>query len=58
VELAALAHLLVEDPVLRRTVVAAQRTRRKEFLPEAILPSFLEVVRRLTGEVAEVRAAS
>ena len=55
---AALAHLLVEDSELRRTVSAGQRRRRLDFLPEAVLPSFLELLRKLTGEAAEVRAAS
>jgi hypothetical protein len=56
-EVAALAHLLIEDTGLRRTVLDAQRTRRKDFLPEAIVPSFLDVVRRLTGDAARVRTA-
>src|SRR5207237_8067580 len=37
-EVAALAHLLIEDGVLRRKIVTAQRERRKEFLPETIPP--------------------
>jgi glycosyltransferase involved in cell wall biosynthesis len=49
-ELAALAHMLVEDRALRRTVIAAQRVRRSAFLPEAILPALLELVARLGGE--------
>jgi glycosyltransferase involved in cell wall biosynthesis len=46
-ELAALAHLLVVDAPLRRTVIAAQRARRLAFLPEAILPILVELVSRL-----------
>jgi glycosyltransferase involved in cell wall biosynthesis len=49
-ELAALAHMLVEDRSLRRTVIAAQRARRSAFLPEAILPKLLELLARLGGE--------
>jgi hypothetical protein len=48
-ELAALAHLLVEDRALRQTVIAAQRTRRPAFLPKAILPVLLELVSKLGG---------
>jgi glycosyltransferase involved in cell wall biosynthesis len=57
-ELAALARLLVEDPVLRRKALAAQRERRAAFLPEAVLPSFVEFVRELTSGKREARAAS
>jgi len=46
-ELAALAHMMVEDHSLRRAVLAAQRTRRPAFLPEAVLPSLLELLERL-----------
>lgn len=46
-ELAALAHMLVEDRALRKKVIAAQRARRSAFLPEAILPSLLELLGRL-----------
>ena len=46
-ELAALAHLLVTDPALRRKVLAAQRARRPAFLPEAILPVLMQLVERL-----------
>jgi glycosyltransferase involved in cell wall biosynthesis len=46
-EVAALAHLLVEDRALRRKVIGAQRQRRKGFLPEAVLPSLLDLIRRL-----------
>jgi glycosyltransferase involved in cell wall biosynthesis len=46
-ELGALAHLMVEDRALRRTVIAAQRTRRVSFLPESTLPSLLELLARL-----------
>jgi len=49
-ELAALAHMLVEDRALRRTVIAAQRARRSAFLPEAILPALLELLGRLGAE--------
>jgi glycosyltransferase involved in cell wall biosynthesis len=46
-ELGALAHLMVEDRALRRTVIAAQRARRLAFLPEGTLPSLLELLARL-----------
>jgi glycosyltransferase involved in cell wall biosynthesis len=46
-ELAALAHLLVEDATLRNTVIAAQRARRLAFLPEASLPILMELVSKL-----------
>ncbi len=49
-ELAALAHMLVEDRALRRKVIAAQRARRAAFLPEAILPALLELLARLGAE--------
>jgi glycosyltransferase involved in cell wall biosynthesis len=49
-ELAALAHMLVEDRALRRTVIAAQRKRRSAFLPEAVLPALLELLARLEGD--------
>ena len=58
-EVAALAHLLVEDGPLRRTVVEAQRRRRRDFLPEATLPAFLELLRALGNEdLAEARVVS
>ena len=57
-ELAALAHLLVEDRALRAKVIAAQRTRRLDFLPEASLPAFFEMIRAITGEASSTRAAS
>ena len=57
-ELAALAHLLVEDPELRKTVLAAQRIRRRDFLPEVVLPAFFELIRAMTGDASTVRAAS
>jgi len=49
-EVAALAHMLVEDRSLRRTVIAAQRARRSAFLPEAILTALLELLGRLGAE--------
>jgi hypothetical protein len=57
-ELAALAHLLVEDHALRRTVIAAQRARRSAFLPEAILPVLLELLSRLGAEACDQIAVS
>jgi glycosyltransferase involved in cell wall biosynthesis len=41
-ELAALAHLLVQDQELRRKLIASQRARRDAFLPETLLPAFLD----------------
>jgi glycosyltransferase involved in cell wall biosynthesis len=58
IELGALAHLLVEDPQLRGRVLDAQRARRQDFLPEAVLPSFLELLRAMGGEISAVRAVS
>lgn len=49
-ELAALAHMLVEDRALRRKVIAAQRARRTVFLPEAILPALLDLIARLDAQ--------
>jgi hypothetical protein len=49
-EVAALAHLLIEDRNLRDKVVAAQRARRAAFLPEALLPAFLDLMRAITGD--------
>ncbi len=46
-EIAALAHLLVTDHGLRRKVLAAQRARRTAFLPEAVLPTLLDLIGRL-----------
>ena len=57
-ELAALAHLLVTDPALRRTVLAAQRARRPAFLPEAILPVLMGLVARLGADVLKAQPAS
>jgi glycosyltransferase involved in cell wall biosynthesis len=57
-EIAALAHLLVEDAGLRRKVVEAQARRRVDFLPEKVLPRFIELVEALTGEPSSVRAVS
>ena len=54
-ELAAFAHLLVEDRDLRRKVLEAQRRRRSTFLPEAVLPSLLQLLARL-GVGDEVEA--
>jgi glycosyltransferase involved in cell wall biosynthesis len=56
-EVAALAHLLVENRDLRGKIVAAQRARREDFLPSAVLPKFLRLIDALDGDVA-VRAAS
>jgi glycosyltransferase involved in cell wall biosynthesis len=50
-ELAALAQLLVEDRELRRKVLEAQRKRRAAFLPEAILPSLLELLGKLSPDL-------
>jgi glycosyltransferase involved in cell wall biosynthesis len=49
-EVAALAHLLVDDGSLRHKIIAAQRQRRKGFLPEAVLPSLLDLIGRLDSE--------
>jgi glycosyltransferase involved in cell wall biosynthesis len=57
-EVAALAHLLVEDADLRNKVIAAQGFRRRDFLPEAVLPAFLDLLGAMTGEAGGVRAAS
>jgi glycosyltransferase involved in cell wall biosynthesis len=57
VELAALARLLVEDGELRRKVVASQRSRRSAFLPEAILPTFLNLVQAMDEDATTTRAA-
>jgi glycosyltransferase involved in cell wall biosynthesis len=46
-ELAALAHMLIEDEALRRTVLDAQRERRTAFLPEAILPTLLGLLAKI-----------
>ena len=54
-ELAALAHMLVEDRALRRKVVAAQRARRTAFLPEAILPALLDLLARLGAETRSAK---
>ena len=56
-ELAALAHLMVEDKALRRKVIAAQRARRQDFLPEAILPILLELLSRMGLGSSEKRPA-
>ena len=45
--LAAFAHILVTDPGLREKLIAAQRTRRLEFLPDKVLPKVMEIVDRL-----------
>jgi glycosyltransferase involved in cell wall biosynthesis len=59
VEVAALAHLLIEDGPLRRTVLDAQRRRRRDFLPDATLSSLLELLRALgAADVAESRVGS
>ena len=57
-ELAALAHMLVEDRALRRAILAAQRARRSAFLPEAILPALLELLARLGMEGRNLRPAT
>jgi glycosyltransferase involved in cell wall biosynthesis len=57
-ELAALARLMVEDAALHRTILAAQRARRRAFLPEAVLPSLLDYVKDLVGGPFPARAAS
>jgi len=57
-ELAALVRLLIEDVDLRDKVLAEQRTRRRDFLPEAVLPAFLDLLRTMMGEASPVRAAS
>jgi glycosyltransferase involved in cell wall biosynthesis len=49
-ELAALAHLLVEERQLRRKVIASQQVRRTAFLPEALLPSYLDLFKTLGGD--------
>jgi glycosyltransferase involved in cell wall biosynthesis len=58
-EVAALAHLLIEEGPLRRTIVEAQRRRRRDFLPDATLSSLLELLRALgADDVAETRVVS
>jgi glycosyltransferase involved in cell wall biosynthesis len=58
-EVAALAHLLIEDGPLRRTIVEAQRRRRRDFLPDATLSSLLDLLRALgVDHVAEARVVS
>jgi glycosyltransferase involved in cell wall biosynthesis len=57
-EVAALAHILVEDVELRRKVLEAQAKRREEFLPEKTLPAFVDLVANLTGEETSVCAVS
>lgn len=51
-ELAALAHLLVEERELRQKVIDAQRKRRSTFLPEALLPSLLDLLAKLGSTAA------
>lgn len=46
-ELAALAHIMVQDEELRRKVIAAQRARRPAFLPEAVLPILQDLLVRM-----------
>ena len=50
-ELAALAHLLITDRVLRRKIVTAQRTQRLVFLPDAVRPILQQVVKELVASV-------
>ena len=57
-ELAALAHLLVEDQALRARVVATQKARRRTYLPEFVLPAFVDLLEKLTGGAQHARAAS
>jgi glycosyltransferase involved in cell wall biosynthesis len=57
-EVAALARLIVEDDALRRKIIAPQRSRRRAFLPEAVLPSLLAFVGDLAGEITAPRGAT
>jgi glycosyltransferase involved in cell wall biosynthesis len=50
VELAALARLLIEDKALRRTIVLGQEVRRAQFLPERVLPAFLNLLERMIND--------
>jgi len=56
-EIAALASLIVEDGALRRNILSAQRERRRVFLPERVLPSFLEFISDLDGTGPHRRSA-
>jgi glycosyltransferase involved in cell wall biosynthesis len=41
---AALAQRLMTDEALKATVLEKQRQRRRDFLPEAVLPRLLEII--------------
>jgi glycosyltransferase involved in cell wall biosynthesis len=57
-EVAALAHILVEDGELRGKIIEAQARRRVDFLPEKSLPRFVDVIGALARELNPVRAVS
>ena len=46
-QVAALAHLLVRDQELRERVLAGQRQRRRDFLPENVLPVLERLLQRM-----------
>jgi glycosyltransferase involved in cell wall biosynthesis len=47
--LAACARLLITDPTLRAKLIRAQRQRRLDFLPGAVLPAMKEMIDNLVG---------
>ena len=57
-EVAALASLIVEDDGLRRPVLAMQRSRRRAFLPEAVVPALLTFVSEIAGDAAIASGAA
>ena len=48
-ELAAAAHTIVTDAMLRKKIIKAQRAARSEFLPAKIVPLIGNLIKRLTG---------
>ncbi len=48
-QLAAAARLLIHDPEVKNKVLAGQRKRRNDFLPEAIRPQLEALVRGMNG---------
>jgi glycosyltransferase involved in cell wall biosynthesis len=50
-QLAALAKLCARDDQLRKKIIAAQRRRRLDFLPQIILPKIEELAARLETEI-------
>ena len=55
-QLAGVAHRLVRDMKLRRTVLAAQRTRRQAFLPEAVHPKLTRLIAQMEATREAVQA--